>query len=96
MILQAITDGGAISANWVLVGMFSVIGALLLIMARMISNHVISSLKQMNTKIDGHDDRLVTLEINHTKHDSELVNLRRDRDDTLDKIYTTLEVLKNK
>jgi len=96
MILQAITDGGAISANWVLVGAFTAIGVLLLFMARMISNHVITALKEMNIKIEGHDDRIGSLEINHTKHDGELINLRRERDDTLDKIYATLEVLKNK
>lgn len=94
--LQAITDGGAISANWVLVGAFTVIGALLLLMARMISNHVISSLKNMNTRINDHDDRLGDLEIKHTRHDGELHNLKRERDDTLDRIYATLEVLKNK
>lgn len=94
MICQAITTGGAISADWTLVAAFGIIGFLIVVLATIVSRHVINSLDAITAKIEGHDLRLTDLEKQDIRHDAELKAIRESKNETLDKIFNTLEMLK--
>ena len=51
ILLQAITDQGAISANWVLVGAFALIGVLLVIITNVVAKHLISMIDAIKEEV---------------------------------------------
>jgi len=79
-LLQAITDQGAISADWVTNGAFIVIGFLLVLIAKMVGNSIVSSLKSI-------DNRVGALEKNDVIQDTDIKNLQRDKEIFADAIY---------
>lgn len=76
MICQAITQAGAISADWILTISFVIIGTLLMGFAYVIGNNFLTTLKNINEKLLDHDEKFdehlklhheIKLELNSVK-----------------------------
>lgn len=87
LLLEAINQSGGISADWVLVGVTSILGVILIAMVRRVLN-----------KIDDHDNRLAVNEKDHARFDERInsgieINnvINKQQDDKLDKIFRKLE-----
>lgn len=108
MILQATTNG-AISADYTIVISFSIIGALLLILATLVSNWLINSLKDIRDSLKDLHQRVTTLEegdivtqikLENTvktvkEHDEEWERLKRENHNLQTEILHKLKVMTN-
>ncbi len=57
MLAQAITNTGAVSADWILTISFIVIGTLLMGIGYVVGNNFLTTLKNINDKLSEHDDK---------------------------------------
>lgn len=92
---QAITPQGAIDANWVLIGAFIIIGFLLVTLAGIVANHFIKALDTIREEVGHLRNDVDDLQLKEVKVDMLLDHIKHDRDETLDKIFAKLELMKS-
>ena len=108
MILQATTNG-AISADYTIVISFSIIGALLLALAALVSNWLVTTLKDIRDSLKDLHQRVTTLEDTDiatqikldsavksvSQHDEEWERLKRENNTLQSEILSKLKIMTN-
>ena len=108
MILQATTNG-AISADYTIVISFSIIGALLLALAAIVSNWLVTTLKDIRDSLKDLHQRVTTLEDTDivtqmelksivktvNEHDQEWERLKRENNNLQAEILQKLKIITN-
>lgn len=93
MTASAITPEGGLSADWVLVISFTVIGVLIVTITSMVGRHFIKTLDRIEKSVENAHGRLDKLELKEVHVDGELKRIKEDRDGILERIFEKLDSL---
>ncbi len=78
-LLQAITDQGALAANWVLIIAVGVVGFLVVALATIVFNHFISALKQIRDDLKEIKDEIINLRLMDKEQEIRIKSLEKNK-----------------
>jgi len=100
IMIQAITNTGAVSADWILTTAFVVIGALITGIAWLVSRNLIETLKTIQAKLEEHEQRFDEHHTRHMTMEKDLAvmksNIAKDNQELAELIVTKMRAANGK